>query len=79
LLDSRFEVNFDYYVKTTDDLINPIKIGAASSGFVEVIGNNGTIRNNGFELFIKSNNLKSKDFAWTTTLNFSKNKNIVLN
>ncbi|HOG05459.1 MAG TPA: TonB-dependent receptor [Paludibacter sp.] len=78
LLDSRFEVNFDYYVKTTDDLINPIKIGAASSGFVEVIGNNGTIRNNGFELFIKSNNLKSKDFAWTTTLNFSKNKNIVL-
>ncbi len=78
LLNSRFEVNFDYYRKLTKDLLNPVKIPAANNGFVEMTGNNGTILNEGFELFIKSNNIKNKNFSWKTTLNLSTNRNKVI-
>lgn len=78
LLNNRIEVNFDYYVKTTRDLLNPIAISTSTGGFETMMGNNGKIENRGVELYIKSNNLSLKNFSWNTTLNVSRNKNKVL-
>lgn len=78
LLDKRIEFNFDYYVKKTKDLLNPVSVSTSTGGFTTMIGNNGKIQNKGFELFIKSNNIINRDFTWSTTLNVSRNKNKVL-
>ena len=78
LLDSRIEVNFDYYEKITKDLLNPISVSTSTGGFKTMMGNNGKIQNKGFELFIKSNNISNINFDWSTTLNLSRNKNMVL-
>jgi len=78
MLNSRLECNFDYYVKTTSDLLNSISVSATTGGFSSMTGNNGKIENRGFEFFIKSNNISNRNFQWTTTLNASRNKNKVL-
>uniref|UniRef100_UPI0032178F2E SusC/RagA family TonB-linked outer membrane protein n=1 Tax=uncultured Draconibacterium sp. TaxID=1573823 RepID=UPI0032178F2E len=78
LLKSRIQVNFDYYNKTTTDLLNPIAISTTTSGFATMMGNNGEIENKGFELFIKTNNISHQDFSWSTSLNLSRNKNEVV-
>lgn len=78
LLKGRIEVNFDYYIKTTSDLLNPVAISVVGSGFPSILGNNGKIENRGFELFIRSNNISQSDFSWKTVLNLSRNSNKVL-
>lgn len=78
LFNKRIEVNFDYYNKITSDLLNPIAVSSSTGGFETMMGNNGKIRNRGFELFIKSNNFIGNNFTWNTSLNVSKNKNKVL-
>lgn len=78
LLNKRIEVNFDYYNKITSDLLNQIAVSSSTGGFETMMGNNGKIRNRGFELFIKSNNFIGPIFEWSTTLNISRNKNKVL-
>lgn len=72
------EVNFDYYYKKTTDLLNPINISTSTMGLATTLGNNGTIDNKGWELFIKYNPISRRDFSWTTTLNLSGNKGKVL-
>ena len=78
MLKNRIQVNFDYYKKTTSDLLNPILIPISTQGFSSVMGNNGKIENKGFELYIKTTNISKPKFSWNTTLNLSRNKNKVL-
>lgn len=75
---NRIEVNFDYYNKITSDLLNPISISTSTGGFQTMMGNNGKIRNRGFELFIKSTNIVTPKFTWNTVFNLSSNKNKVI-
>ena len=72
------EVNFDWYYKKTTDLLNPINISTSTIGLETTLGNNGTIENKGWEVFIKYNPFTKKDFEWSTTLNLSGNKGKVL-
>lgn len=78
LLNRRIEVNFDYYYKKTKDLLNPIAVSSSTGGLTTMMGNNGEIENKGFELFVRSNNITTRDFTWVSTLNLSRNKNKVL-
>ncbi len=78
MYNGRIQVTFDYYKKITSDLLNPILVPISTAGFSSVIGNNGKIENNGFELFIKTVNISKGNFMWSTTLNLAKNKNKVL-
>lgn len=78
LFDRKIEVNFDYYVKTTTDLLNPVSVSSSTGGFQTMMGNNGKIQNKGFELFIKSNNINRPNFTWSTNFNMSRNKNKVM-
>ncbi len=72
------EVNFDWYYKKTTDLLNPINISTSTMGLQTTLGNNGTVDNRGWEIFIKYNPITKKDFSWTTTLNIAGNKGKVL-
>ncbi|MFA5327805.1 MAG: TonB-dependent receptor [Prolixibacteraceae bacterium] len=78
MLKDRIQVNFDYYKKTTSDLLNPILIPISTQGFSSVMGNNGKIENKGFELYLKTTNISKPNFSWSSTLNLSKNKNKIL-
>lgn len=78
MLNARLEFNFDYYVKTTSDLLNYVPVSTSTGGYYSMMDNNGKIENRGLELFIKSKNIMNSDFQWTTSLNASRNKNKVL-
>lgn len=48
-----------------------------STGFYERLENSGNVRNQGLEIQISSDNIKTKDFFWNTTFNIGFNKNKV--
>lgn len=77
MLDDRLEVSLDYYNKRTKNLLNNIYISASTGGFTSMTGNNGNIKNEGFEIFAKSTNIVNKNFKWSTTFNASTNKNTI--
>jgi len=79
-LNGRINLTMDYYIKTTKDLLLDANI-AASSGFSTATLNVGKLRNNGLEITLETNNIKGKDFNWTSSFNiaFNKNKIISLN
>lgn len=78
----RISVTFDYYVRTTSDLIYDLPVSAVpgyfsgDSPYLPTSPKNvGSLRNNGYEVTITSNNIQTKDFSWTTSLNFGHNHN----
>ena len=77
VLKGRFNVSVDYYNKTTNDILLSAPI-AAATGFTIENKNIGSVRNIGFEVNVGTVNVSTKDFSWTTTGNFSYNKNRVL-
>ncbi|HEX8607116.1 MAG TPA: SusC/RagA family TonB-linked outer membrane protein, partial [Pedobacter sp.] len=76
LLDSRLTFEFDYYRKYTTDLLMDVPV-AAKTGFATVYQNVGEISNTGVELLLNSDNIKTKEFKWSTTFTISHNKNVV--
>lgn len=78
MVNRRIEVNFDYYIKTTTDLLNSVVVSNSTGGFNSMMQNNGKVENRGWELFIKSHNIAKPNFTWSTTLTLSQNKNMVL-
>jgi TonB-linked SusC/RagA family outer membrane protein len=77
ILNNRVNFTFDaYYKKTTDLLLNvpfPLYSGYASS-----LQNVGSVENKGVEFSIVSDNVKSNQFTWRSTLVFAANKNKIL-
>lgn len=74
---SRVNVSLDWYTRTTKDLLMS-KLLNSISGFSSLLTNVGQMRNTGVELEVRSNNIKTKDFSWTTAFNLSHNKNKIL-
>ena len=80
LFQDRITFSADYYNIDTDDLL---AIDRASNFYLgttdlDVLRNVGSINNNGFELSLTSNNINRGDFRWTTNLNYSRNRNEVV-
>ena len=79
---NRINVAFDYYSRTTSDLIYDMPIsfipGYFSDSGATQARNIGSLRNRGFELTISSVNIAKKDFSWNTSLNMGHNRNKVL-
>ena len=73
-------INFvaDYYVKTTDDLLfrRPLPEIAGTSAST-ILQNIGSLENRGIELQLTTKNIVG-DFNWTTDINFSHNRNEIL-
>jgi hypothetical protein len=67
----------ELYHKTTKDLILNRKI-PSHQGVLELNQNVGSVRNQGVEITLNSVNIQTHDFSWRTSLNFSTNKNEII-
>ncbi|MEJ2884602.1 SusC/RagA family TonB-linked outer membrane protein [Pedobacter sp. GR22-6] len=74
LLKNRLSGSFDYYNKKTDDLVGQLPSNTLT-GYSVIVGNYGSLKNNGIEAVLNSVNINSADFRWTTSLNLAYNKN----
>lgn len=74
---SRVNVSFDWYTRDTRDLLMSKTVDPIT-GFGSITDNIGKIRNTGFELEIRSTNIKTKNFTWNTTLLMTHNKNKII-
>lgn len=77
ILKGRVSGNFEYYDTNTRNILYSIKI-PQMTGFSSIKSNIGKIHNHGFEFSINSRNVKTKNFTWDMTLNFSLNRNRVV-
>lgn len=64
----------DIYRSRSNDLLLP-QPTMATTGALYFINNIGELQNNGFEFELTTNNIRRKNFKWTTTANLSHNKN----
>lgn len=77
VLDSRINMTFDVYRNTTTDLFFD-KLGIASfNGFSNVNLNVGTLDNQGFELFINTTPIKTKNLVMDFAFNVAHNENVI--
>ena len=76
LIEDRISGQIDYYVKNSNNLLLNTNI-PATTGFASQFRNFGKLKNEGVELMLSSYNLMGK-FKWKTDINFSKNRNTVI-
>ncbi|MBO9153479.1 TonB-dependent receptor [Chitinophaga sp. GCM10012297] len=76
-LNGRISADIDVYKRNTLDLIVQQQL-PTSTGFGNVITNIGKVQNKGLEVTLNTVNIQSEDFKWRTTINFSTNKNKIL-
>lgn len=76
LFNNRLFLIADYYKTITSDLLLNVSITSVS-GFNTALQNLGEVKNEGFEIALRSRNFV-KDFTWSTDLNLSTNKNEVM-
>ncbi len=77
LFNDRFNVSFDYYTRTTKDLLLPKPVPAVT-GFEQKVVNQGEIKNEGFELEISTRNISTNNFKWNSTALFTRNENTLV-
>ena len=78
-LKNRINVTADvYYKKTTNLYISGSGLVPLSSGYATVNENIGSLENKGFELTLTTDNVKTKDFSWRSTLIYSTNASKIL-
>ena len=80
---NRISGTIDWYTKKSEDLLYnvylPLEAGLNSSGgALSMTTNVGSVRNTGLEVSLTTINIDNKDWTWTTTFNFSTNKNEIL-
>lgn len=76
LFNNRVGVDFTYYNKLTKGLIYALDIDP-TSGYTAQQANLGDVRNSGVELMLNLVPVKTKDFEWNLSYNFTKNNNKV--
>ena len=74
-LDNRINGSIDFYRRTTDDLIWSYSVPMPPYVSSEITANAGTIRNSGIEVNVNFIPVQTKDFNWTSNVNFSTNSN----
>lgn len=77
LFESRLSGTIDYYYIKTKDLYMDKKI-STTSGFSSITTNAGSIANQGIEVSLNGDVLRKPDFTWSIGLNFTYNRNKIL-
>jgi TonB-dependent starch-binding outer membrane protein SusC len=77
LFNSRLMVETDLYYKRTKNLLLNAPL-PWSTGFPSVTQNIGSVENKGIEVTLSSVNVEKLNFMWTTDLNWSTNRNTIL-
>jgi TonB-linked SusC/RagA family outer membrane protein len=73
----RIRGTVEVYNRLSDGLLMKRKL-AIESGVSEMTDNIGSVRNRGIELSLTTVNIQSRDFMWSTSFNFSRNKNEIV-
>jgi TonB-linked SusC/RagA family outer membrane protein len=76
MLKGRLGFDVTYYLTNSVDQIVPISVSRAT-GYDSKYINAGVIQNKGFEVQLYGTPIKTKNFSWTATLNWSRNRNLV--
>lgn len=77
-LNRRLSGTIDLYSRKTMNLFYSLPVDPAGSGFTEIPSNFGNLRNRGFELMLRGDVVKSKDFNFTIQGNLTYNQNKIL-
>lgn len=77
-LNGRINGTIEWYNKTTKDMIWDYPVSQAKYPVDKLTANVGKMRNRGIELTINAVPIQTRDWNWSTTLNFSHNKNEVV-
>ncbi len=72
-LDNRINLTFDWYKRDNFDLIGIVNTPRLGTKY----GNVASMKSNGVELSLTTNNIKTKDFSWTTNFVYSHTHNEV--
>ena len=75
-LNNRINFTFDWYKRKNFDLIGPVNTPGVG-GEVVKYGNVAEMKSDGFEISLTTQNIKTRDFNWTTNLIYSHAHNIV--
>ncbi len=78
-LGNRISGTVDFYVRNSRDLLmemqTPLEMGSYTGS---IWGNVGKVRNTGIELSLTTVNVRNKDWNWTTSFTFARNRNEIL-
>ncbi len=77
LLNRRVSGSIELYKATTTDLLYTRDLPAVS-GYVQKLENIGKTQNKGIEITLSTVNVETKDFTWSTDLNFTTNREEIL-
>lgn len=77
LFNNRINLTGDYYIRTTKDMLLDAPI-PWTSGLSNVTQNIGSLRNTGVELALNTQIMRSRNFTWTTDINFTANRSKIL-
>ena len=73
----RLTFNATVYQKSTTNQILPVSV-SPTTGYTSAVVNSGDVRNRGIELQLTTIPVRTRDFSWTLSANWSKNTNKVL-
>ncbi len=76
-LNNRFGIDFTYYNKNTYNQILELPVPAEIGG-TSALFNVGQIRNEGIEILLNIAPIRTKDFSWNFTVNYTRNHNTVV-
>jgi TonB-linked SusC/RagA family outer membrane protein len=74
---NRISFEFDYYKKTTKDLLLAKELSAQVGGGTQ-LENVGSVENKGFEFSLNTVNIQNENFSWETSLIISSNRSKIL-
>ncbi|WKN44197.1 SusC/RagA family TonB-linked outer membrane protein [Tunicatimonas pelagia] len=77
IVKDRISGNIEYYNTRTNDLLYQINIPDIT-GFSSVFTNLGEIANHGIEFTINTVNVKTSNFQWNSSFNYSRNRNEIV-
>ncbi|MCC8187733.1 MAG: TonB-dependent receptor [Bacteroides sp.] len=73
----RLQTTIDLYNNETKDLLLNMKL-PSQSGYQTTMRNIGKTRNRGIEVLINTENIRTRNFTWDTSFNFSHNSNKII-
>ncbi len=76
-LDGRINGTVDLYTRRTNNILMN-RVMSRMNGFDSAIDNVGVVDNRGIEFGLTTANIRTKDFSWTTTFNFTTNHNEIV-
>lgn len=77
LFENRISGNIDVYKSQSDNLLMSRQL-PVMNGYASILYNVGKTENRGLEFNLNTTNIKQSDFSWTTNLNFSMNRDKIV-